>query len=379
MNADIGGLRRAVEQCGVAVRVSVIVSEGSTPRETGAAMLVTPGETAGTVGGGALEHEAIAAARRLMAGEPAPWRREVLSFPLGPSLGQCCGGRVKLLLEAFTAHELAALTSDTGGSGCAVLLRPTGPGAALTIVTQRKTCGDWPTPVQRLLDEMLSGQRPAAPTLVRGRRDAADWYIEPLSQSRAPLFLYGAGHVGRAVVRVLERLPFAVSWIDVVPERFPPAIPPAVCAIAERDPAATAASAPAEAWHLVMTYSHPLDLAICHAVMQQGAFRYLGLIGSMSKRTRFLRRLAGLGVAPDMLARLHCPIGLEGLRGKEPDVIAVSVAADLLRRAGGAKATTEYRGRLNVGYRGQTPRVDEADLIDRGGEGSDPGAERGRR
>lgn len=335
---SIEGLRLAVEQHGIAVRVSVIVSEGSTPRETGAAMLVTPGETADTIGGGALEHEAIAAARRLMAAGHAPWRREILSFPLGPSLGQCCGGRVKLLLEVFTRHELAALPSDAGGLGrVALLLRPAAAGAPLAIVIQRKTPGDWPAPVQQLLDEMLSGQTPATPTLVRGRRGSEDWYIEPLSQPRVALCLYGAGHVGRAMVRVLERLPFAVSWVDVAPARFPTAVPPAVRVIAERDPAAVASSSPPDAWHLVMTHSHPLDFAICHAVMQRGAFGYLGLIGSMSKRARFLRRLAGLGIAPEMLARLHCPIGLEGLRGKEPDVIAVSVAADLLRRAASAK------------------------------------------
>lgn len=337
MSPTLEVLRWAVGQHGVAVRVAIIAAEGSTPREVGAAMVVTARDAEGTIGGGALEHEALAAARRLMAAAPGPWAREVLSLPLGPSLGQCCGGHVKLLMEAYTAHEIAELPATVvAPGGVALLVRPVAAGAAAVIVTQRKSGGDWPSGAEQLLGQMLSGQRPAAPTLVHGRRGAADWYVEPLAQAWLPLWLYGAGHVGRALVRALEPLPFAVTWIDVAPERFPPAVPAAVRTVPARDPALVAAAAPADAWHLVMTYSHPLDLAICHALLKRGSFAYLGLIGSASKRARFLRRLAGLGVAPGTLSRLDCPIGLEGLRGKEPAVIAVSVAADLLRRAAGA-------------------------------------------
>jgi xanthine dehydrogenase accessory factor len=336
-------LRAAVDRRGIVVRVSVIASEGSTPRETGATMLVTPSDTLDTIGGGALEHAAIAAARGLMAKAPTPWRRELLSFPLGPSLGQCCGGYVKLLLELFTAHELATLTVAPDGPPW-LLVRATTCGAPAFLVARRKAPGAWPAAVPQLLDEMLSGQAPAAARLVRGRTGSPDWYIEPLSPRRTPLFLYGAGHVGRALVRVLEPLAFSVTWADIARERFPPATPPGMQVVASPDLVGIAAHAPVDAWHLVMTYSHTLDLAICHAVLQHGRFAYLGLIGSGTKRTRFLKRLAALGIDAQTLARLACPIGLEGLRGKEPAVIAVSVAADLLRlaaHAGGALELAE--------------------------------------
>lgn len=324
-------VRTAVDRHGIVVRVVVIASKGSTPREIGAAMLVSPRETSGTVGGGALEHTAAAAARELMAERVGPWRREQLSFPLGPSLGQCCGGYVRLLLEVFTTQELAALPAPH--TSASLLVRQTASGAPVQIVVQRKAPGTLPSAVDQLLDEMLSGQTPAAASLVRGRKGAPDWYVEPLWPRRIPLYLYGAGHVGRALVRVLQPLPFSITWVDVAPERFPPGTQAALQVICSVDPTAVAANAPADASHLVMTHSHPLDLDICHALLRRGQFAYVGLIGSATKRARFLKRLAALGIEMQQLARLTCPIGLEGLRGKEPEVIAVSVAADLLRRA----------------------------------------------
>jgi len=148
-----------------------------------------------------------------------------------------------------------------------------------------------------------------------------------------PLHIYGAGHVGRALVRVLEDLPFRVTWADTAAQRFPAAIPPHVTAHVSPDLPALAAAAPADATHIVMTYSHALDLAICHAVLRRGQFGHLGLIGSATKRARFLHRLAGLGIAPAMLQRLTCPIGLPGVGAKEPAMIAVSVAAKLVELA----------------------------------------------
>jgi xanthine dehydrogenase accessory factor len=145
--------------------------------------------------------------------------------------------------------------------------------------------------------------------------------------------IYGAGHVGRALIRVLEGLPFAVTWADIDAGRFPKTAPTQAARRIAADPAALAAEAPPRAIHIVMTHSHPLDLAICHAVLVRGDFRFLGLIGSQTKRTRFLKRLRELGVPQDRLARLICPIGLPGVKGKQPAVIAVAVAAQLLEIA----------------------------------------------
>jgi xanthine dehydrogenase accessory factor len=334
-------LRGAVEREGIAVRVAVMAAEGSTPRETGAAMLVTPAGLIGTIGGGELELQATLAARRMMTQVAAgSWQRATLSLPLGPALGQCCGGHVRLLLEAYGAEEVAAL-ADVGARGQpALVLRPTASGGPLLAVDDRTAAKRMPVPlpVAKLATEMLSGQQQAAARLVRGRRGEGDWYVEPLASPAIPLVLYGAGHVGRALVRVLDGLPFAVTWVDTAPGRFPDVCPANANRLVSPNLAAIAGAAPLHAWHLVMTYSHALDLEICHAVLSRGSFAYLGLIGSATKRARFVKRLGDLGHQAAEIARMHCPIGLEGLSGKAPAVIALSVAADLVMRANAANA-----------------------------------------
>lgn len=168
--------------------------------------------------------------------------------------------------------------------------------------------------------------------------------LQPLSeaqpmawQAAAPRFtlqLYGAGHVGRAVVRLLHELPCRVQWIDEREAEFPAEPSPAhVQRLCAEPVEAEVALAPAGAFHLVLTHSHDLDLAITEAVLRRGDFGWLGLIGSRTKRARFVQRLAARGIAPGMLARLVCPIGIPGVEGKEPGVIALAVVAQMLQAA----------------------------------------------
>jgi xanthine dehydrogenase accessory factor len=177
---------------------------------------------------------------------------------------------------------------------------------------------------------MLSGARPREAVLLPARKASAAFFIEPLGRVAKPLFIYGAGHVGRAILKALADLDFAVSWVDVAENRFPATIREGVTPIISSDPAAIAAAAPANAYHLVLTYSHALDLSICHALLARPTFGFLGLIGSASKRARFLKRLREGGIAPDVLERLTCPIGIGALRGKQPATIAIAVAAQLI-------------------------------------------------
>lgn len=316
---------------GPRVRAVIIRAEGSSPRETGAAMIVGARGIEDTIGGGALEFEVIAHARRLIAaaeGGPA-WRRETRDIALGPALGQCCGGAVRVLLELFTARERTALAVLADGAGRrTAVVRPLTSGVPLQ--TTGADSQPLPAPVASALRRVRVQGGPPAALLIPGRKGDPDWFAEPLAPLDAPLFLYGAGHVGRALVRVLEGLPFAVTWVDVEAARFPEPVPPRVARCIAADPAVIARQAPAGAIHLVMTHSHPLDLAICHAVLEAGHFAHLGLIGSATKRARFETRLTALGIAPDRLARLVCPIGLPEVAGKQPAAIAVAVAARLL-------------------------------------------------
>jgi xanthine dehydrogenase accessory factor len=259
----------------------------------------------------------------------------VRDFALGPSLGQCCGGYTRLLFEVFTGRERPTLEALARGTDpdAALVLRPLESGRPLETVSSRKEPSARPLAVTRALRDMLSGARPREAMLIRGGKVAGAWFVEPLARRMVPLTIYGAGHVGRALVRVLQDLPFAVTWADTAAARFPDVLPPHVHVQATLDLPALAAAAPAGAWHIVMTYSHALDLAVCHAVLRRGDFGHLGLIGSATKRARFLKRLAELGIAPAALARLSCPIGLPGLGGKEPGMIAVAVAAQLVQLA----------------------------------------------
>lgn len=232
------------------IRITVTKTAGSAPRDAGTQMLVWQDRIEGTIGGGALEWDAIAQARLMLdEGRSTQTRR----IPLGPGLGQCCGGAVTLLWE-----EAKGLT-------------------------------DHP---------------------------------------KRPLWIYGAGHVGRAIVNVMTPLPdFEITWIDTAADRFPET---AVTTLVAKDPAAIVKHAPADAEHLILTYSHDMDLAICHAVLSQ-PFASAGLIGSATKWARFKTRLAALGHDSAHISRIACPIGDPAL-GKHPAALALGVATAMISR-----------------------------------------------
>jgi len=304
MSLDRHGLAAAVAAHGAVARVVVAAVAGSAPREAGAAMLVWAGGQSGTIGGGALEWQAAAAAREMLAGG----RRPVVSrHPLGPALGQCCGGAVTLVSEVWDADAVAALPGDG-----AVLRRIDGPEAA-------------PLALRRAVRAVRGeGAAVTGPILRDG------WLLEAVARPVREIWIWGAGHVGRAIVGVLAPLPeLRLTWIDTGAERFPDTVPEGVSCLPVAAPVALVRRAPVTAEHLVLTYSHALDLELCHALLTHG-FGFAGLIGSATKRARFRSRLIALGHAPEALARIVCPIGDPAL-GKAPQAIAIGVAAALLR------------------------------------------------
>ena len=156
------------------------------------------------------------------------------------------------------------------------------------------------------------------------------------------LWLFGAGHVGRALVPSLYPLGFAITWIDGRAGQFPKPPLSGVKQLALAMPELAVNEAPPGTIFLVMTHSHPLDEAICEAVLKRGDFAYLGLIGSATKRARFVKRLGEDGIPAALLERLTCPIGLPGIKSKEPAAIAASVAADLLIRREASLLRTKH-------------------------------------
>jgi xanthine dehydrogenase accessory factor len=328
------------------VRVSVIAAAGSSPNQVGSAMTVGTQTFSGTIGGGTLELEALKQARRLLDAAPAaePWFRLVRDFPLGPALGQCCGGHVKLLFETVTAAEAETILDTMSGIDEAdlVLLRSIEPGRPiLAIEAGAADLGGYPPAVSEILRDLARGTRAWSAVAKQG------WWIEPACSHRQVMFLYGAGHVGRAVVHAFQGLPFDIYWVDTDASRYPEDIPAGVERMVSANPADAARLAPGGAWHVVMTYSHAIDFDVCQAVLARGDFKYLGVIASATKRQSFQRRLRDAGIKVAMIARMMAPIGLEGLEGKEPAVIAVSLAADFmfrLQQLGTDRNTIRKRG-----------------------------------
>ena len=319
-----------VEQA--AVRVVVASGRGSVPRDAGVCMLVGADWFDGTIGGGGLEWKALAAARELLQplGVPARLDRLVLAA----DLGQCCGGVVEIWLERFDRADLALLqrVSQAAHRGAAVLASTLRQGRVhRQLVGERAVSGklDAEGAAERLL-RAPSGQ--ASTTLMR---DAAGdlMLLERLDDPLPPVWLYGAGHVGQALARILSELPVNLMWIDSRAALLPTEMH-GVRTWPAADPALTVAQAPAGTHFIVMTHSHALDYALCREILGRGDAASAGLIGSDSKAARFRSRLRLEGVTPERIAGLRCPIGLPGISGKWPAAIAVAVAAQLLQTPG---------------------------------------------
>lgn len=284
---------------GPIVRIVVAGTKGSVPREVGASMLVTCDDVAGTIGGGALEFDAINQARNVT-------EDKVEALPLGPALGQCCGGSVTVLTELWDMKRLNGITDTVVARAL-----PNGP-------------AEMPLNVRRLLTGARGEGKLPDPAIVDG------WMIEPVSRPTRQIWAWGAGHVGRALVRTLQPLPnVQIMWADSARDRFPDDTGGIAPLIAE-NPADLVPLAADHAEHFVLTYSHALDLEICHRILGR-SFGALGLIGSRTKHARFQSRLKALGHLPTQIARIQCPIGDPNL-GKHPQAIAIGVAADVIKR-----------------------------------------------
>ena len=297
------------------VRVLVAGVRGSSPREPGACMLVSRAGIHGTIGGGNLEWQAMQAAQSLLLSTTQTSSVALRRLVLGRELGQCCGGVVQLWLERFTPLDLPLLrraaTLAAAGGCAAIISELSGQGI-----------------VRRRLE---AGSARGHPPLQLAADGETTILIETVAAGHAVLWLYGAGHVGQALIRVLAELPFEVTWIDSRPELLPEGLADNVHPLCLQAPVNTVPLAPAGARFLVMTHDHALDYALCRAILERGDFAWLGLIGSKSKGARFRSRLARDGLTPEAIGRLVCPIGVEGIDSKWPAAIAVGVAAQLLR------------------------------------------------
>ncbi|RDH45570.1 xanthine dehydrogenase accessory protein XdhC [Zooshikella ganghwensis] len=231
------------------VLVTLLATKGSTPRNAGTKMVITQDDFFDSIGGGNLEYQVIALARKILADSTV--QHHIGYFPLGPSLGQCCGGSTAVLFEKFTGSYVYVM-------------------------------------------------------------------------------LFGAGHVGKALVSILSELPCKVHWVDSRENEFPVYIPSNVTLINIDQPEAAVSEMPVNSYYLVMTHNHQLDFLICEEVLKKSDFSYLGLIGSKNKWRRFQQRLKYKNFSEEVISRIQCPIGLCEVPGKRPMEVAVSIAGEII-------------------------------------------------
>jgi xanthine dehydrogenase accessory factor len=399
------------------VRVACV--RGSSPREPGTCMLVSAAGTVGTVGGGHLESQAIQFAREWLRRHDEV-RAHTQRLVLGTQLGQCCGGVVELWIERFARRDLPFLRSaaQAARSSEPALMATVMSSAGLTrrviqaaapaflpphlrpiaeallaseateraryvmepdlsfpkASTKRMPAGPLPPerpPSTRSANSVTPDASPApgspsagSATLERISSVAAagtkNVLLERLNPASAELWLYGAGHVGQALVRALSELPLRITWIDSRAELLPERLPPNIRTVRSSEPAQEAQAAPLSAWHLVMTHDHALDYEICRSLLRRNEMAWVGLIGSASKGAKFRLRLQRDGVPPAAIDRLVCPIGVEGVEGKAPSVIAISVAAQLLQAM---SARQSVHRQAEVTFPGERPILQRAPAL----------------
>jgi xanthine dehydrogenase accessory factor len=268
--------------------ILVAATKGSVPRETGASMIVTATRRIGTIGGGHLELKAIEHARSMLAAASGTATQR--HYPLGPALGQCCGGAVTVLF----------------------------------------------VPVNAALETLLPTLRHAEATgqsfQWEQRVDTGEVVCVPIAFASWPIWVFGAGHVGKAIIDVLATLPCQVMLVDERENEFPRALPSNTRAVVSDRPADEVKHIPRGAQVLVLTHSHATDLEICFALLKRDDLAYCGLIGSATKAATFRKRFAQRGISEHDASRIICPIGNSALTSKHPGMIAVGVAMDLALR-----------------------------------------------
>lgn len=283
---------------GRVARIVIARHKGSTPRETGASMCVWKGGSVGTIGGGRLEFDAIQHAQEMLVQDSTA--TSVQRIPLGPNIGQCCGGSVVLVTEVWDAASFSEATNETPH------------------VVIRRVEGNADAPA---IPNNSGAFRKHGTVFSQG------WLIERNKTPPTEVYIYGAGHVGIALAKTLSSVPeFEVALIDNRQEALSSA--PDCETYKTENPISVMQKAPANAAHFIMTPRHDLDLELCHQVIQR-PFGFAGLIGSKTKWARFRSRLASLGHETAQIDQITCPIGDPSL-GKAPEAIAIGVAARLL-------------------------------------------------
>ena len=344
-----------------AVLVTVAAIQGSTPREAGARMVFTDTDQFDTIGGGHLEWRAAHIARTMLANQAdlLAGQRKLERIALGPSLGQCCGGVVLLVFErvdctcdqdiGLVLEELQQHWREGIDFWRAVTLDTPAP----VMLIEADGSSIAPDAAELAIDTLLATH---TDTHIASDRHGRRWLLDRCRAHQPQVVLFGAGHVGTAIVQALTALSCRIIWVDEREDMFPADLPPNVTIEATDVPNAVVDLADPGAYFLVMTHSHALDQQLTERILRRADIAWFGLIGSRTKRQQFEHRLQERGITQEQLNRMTCPIGIPGIYGKEPASIAIAVVAQLLqlwelrtrgadRRSGASLVTQVLDGR----------------------------------
>ena len=313
MSFDFQKTNEYIKSHGKIARVLILKTFGSAPRDEGTTMLIWDSGQFGTIGGGELEYQVTQLAKKIIIDNKGS---RIKKFSLGPDMGQCCGGAVELLIEILDETKVKFISVDDG-----FFARP--------VFKNEKSLN-----VQALIKSYRNKSVPIKTSFKDG------WLFEPVTKEKELIWIYGAGHVGTAIANILSKLSqFSVTCIDTSQDRYPDNFPKTVAKLITKNPAQIVQYAPSETHHLILTYSHALDLEICHQLLQHN-FATAGLIGSKTKWARFKKRLNELNYTFEQINRIICPIG-EPSFGKSPYEIAIGVASMLLDKEKNIKLIKE--------------------------------------
>ena len=313
MSFDFQKTNECIKSHGKIARVLILKTFGSAPRDEGTTMLIWDSGQFGTIGGGELEYQVTRLAKKIIIDNKGS---RIKKFSLGPDMGQCCGGAVELLIEILDETKVKFISVDDG-----FFARP--------VFKNEKSLN-----VQALIKSYRNKSVPIKTSFKDG------WLFEPVTKEKELVWIYGAGHVGTAIANILSKLSqFSVTCIDTSQDRYPDNFPKTVEKLITKNPAKIVKYASPKTHHLILTYSHALDLEICHQLLQQN-FATAGLIGSKTKWARFKKRLNELNYTFEQINRIICPIG-EPSFGKSPYEIAIGVASMLLDKEKNIKLIKE--------------------------------------
>ena len=283
------------------VQITLVETQGSSPRNAGARMYLWDNGQSGTIGGGELEFRVSAIARDMLLQKKA--LPKLLDFPLGPVLGQCCGGFVRVLIEP--SPENISTSADMAVLTC--------------LQTGKKTLQPQSGPAGKI--EILDKNQRACPKLTA--LDECRFVLEQPAIKPRHVYIFGAGHIGSALIKVLEPTGFKLHLIDGRKDYGDDN---------SDDPVQRAIEAPANALFVILTHCHDLDYQLCRCILQKSGLQFCGLIGSATKGARFVTRLKADGLSQKQISKLTCPLGLRNIGNKDPAEIAIAIAAQLLQK-----------------------------------------------